>query len=212
MKICAKKGDLYEEDIIRTNAQIEKIIQIKHDIMNDILCIKELLEDDKNQEALEYCRKVAGEINHTFSPINTNNPLLNAVVNVMQYKALECNISMRTIIIDEIMEYNNDKDLVAVISNMCDNAIEYLEDKEIQFKDILLRIERYRGYVFITCRNKIEKSVLSDNPQMKSSKKETQFHGRGSKIIKEIAEKNAGRVFYYEDENYFYVQVTLKGR
>ena len=60
--------------------------------------------------------------------------------------------------------------------------------------------------------NKIEDSVISNNPQMKSSKKEDSFHGRGSRIIKEIAEKNAGKVDYYEEENYFYVQVLLKGR
>ena len=207
-----QKGELYEEDIIKTNDQIERIIQIKHDIINNISCIKELLKEGKTQEALEYCRVISDEINRTISPINTNNPLLNAVVNVMQEKALESNISMRTIILDEIMDYHNNKDLVSIISNMSDNAIEYLEERDILCKDILLRIERYHGYIFITCRNKIEDSVISNNPQMKSSKKEDSFHGRGSRIIKEIAEKNAGKVDYYEEENYFYVQVLLKGR
>ena len=207
-----QKGELYEEDIIKTNDQIERIIQIKHDIINNISCIKELLEEGKTQEALKYCRVISDEINRTISPINTNNPLLNAVVNVMQEKALERNISMRTIILDEIMDYHNNKDLVSIVCNMCDNAIEYLEERDILCKDILLRIERYHGYIFITCRNKIEDSVICNNPQMKSSKKEDSFHGRGSRIIKEIAEKNAGKVDYYEEENYFYVQVLLKGR
>lgn len=52
--------------------------------------------------------------------------MLNAVINVEQEKAVALNINFSIQIADEMIEFSENSDIVSIIGNMCDNAIEYL--------------------------------------------------------------------------------------
>ena len=51
--------------------------------------------------------------------------------------------------------------------------------------------------------NTIEKSVLSENHSLKTSKSRLQGHGYGIKTIKQIAEKYNGSADFYEKDNIY---------
>ena len=52
-------------------------------------------------------------------------------------------------------------------------------------------------------------SVLSDNPELNTSKPDASSHGYGVKTIKSIAEKYNGHASFYEENNKFVCQVNL---
>ena len=59
-------------------------------------------------------------------------------------------------------------------------------------------------------KNSLDKSVISHNPELKTTKKDKLNHGLGTSIIKDIANKYDGRYDYYEIDNTFCCSVILK--
>ena len=116
--------DLYEHNILQSNVQIEKISRIKHDMKNNLLCIDNLISNKKYQDAQKICGEVSKNLKAIYTPIDTKNPLLNAVINVEQEKAVALNINFSIQIADEMIEFSENSDIVSIIGNMCDNAIE----------------------------------------------------------------------------------------
>ncbi len=58
--------------------------------------------------------------------------------------------------------------------------------------------------------NSIETSVLTDNENLETSKKDKELHGIGIKTIKEIVKKYDGMIQFYEEEKEFCCHILLK--
>ena len=84
---------------------------------------------------------------------------------------------------------------------MLDNAIEACE-KEAQ-PELYVSISRKRGYEVIFLKNKVEKSVLQQNPGLESTKEEKAVHGMGIQQIREIVERYEGMCDFFEEDGYF---------
>ena len=145
-----------------------------------------------------------------YTPINTNNPVLNAVLNVEMEKAKKNGISFRTEINDEMIEFKNNTDLISLIGNMCDNAIEYLSSCSDSIKYMELSIARHNDYFIISCKNKIDSSILADNPDLITSKTDKAKHGKGLLIIKDVVNKYNGNVSFQETSGCFIINVILE--
>lgn len=208
--LSEQKEKLYEENVLQTHNQIEKIAKIKHDMKNRLLCIEKLINDDKYIEAKELCGDILDNLSGIYTPLNTNNPLLNAIVNVELEKAVSQKIIFTVEINDSLTDLANEHDIISIIGNLCDNAIEYLSSVPSDLRQMSLEIASHNKYYIITCKNKILKSVLNENPQLKSNKKDFDLHGKGTEIIKNIAIKYNGDTKIYEENGFFCSSVILK--
>lgn len=100
----------------------------------------------------------------------------------------------------------NDVDISILLSNLLDNAI---EGCDLSDPNISLDMERKGTFIYIAVKNKIASSVLKDNPELKTIKKDKREHGFGIKSIKSIAEKYNGNVEFNEKNGYFVAQVWI---
>ena len=91
---------------------------------------------------------------------------------------------------------------------MCDNAIEYLSDKQV--KKMFVRFDKKGAYYIITVKNSIEQSVLSDNPNLITCKEDRVFHGNGIPSVKKIAEYYNGCTNFIEKDNMFISKIMLE--
>jgi hypothetical protein len=73
-----------------------------------------------------------------------------------------------------------------------------------------LAVSSYKGYCYITCKNTIEKSVLSVNPQLSTTKNDSVNHGKGMKILTDVAKKYGGEVLFKEQEDELSVSVIIR--
>lgn len=208
--LSEQREELYKENVLQTNSQIEKISKIKHDMKNNLMCIDKLMSEEKINEAKKLCNNVFNNLLVVYTPLNTENPLLNAIVNVELEKAISNGIQFKLNINNELKELSNTSDIVSIIGNLCDNAIEYLCTVPEEIRKMSLDISIHGKYNIITCRNRILKSVLEDNSSLKSSKQDLDFHGKGTEILKNIAQKYDGDTRIYEEDSYFYCSVILK--
>lgn len=208
--LSEQRERLYEENVIQTNEQIEKIAKIKHDMKNNLMCIDKMISDEKLNEAKNLCNNLQNHLSGIYTPLNTENLLLNAIVNVELEKASTNDIDFVIDIKDELMNLANSHDIVSIIGNLCDNAIEYLitvPDKERQMK---LEILTHNNYYIITCKNKVINSILLENPNLLSNKGDSCFHGKGTQILKNIAYKYDGSIKNYEENDYFCSSIIIK--
>ena len=88
-------------------------------------------------------------------------------------------------------------DFSALLSNLLDNAI------EANPTEISVVISQRRGYETILVKNTISKSVLTENPDLKTTKSDGTSHGMGIPQIKAITEKYGGMCDFYEEDGYF---------
>lgn len=216
----SKNLDLqYQYDHLRTEYQSrcdqqremealhENTRRLKHDMKNHIMVIASYLNNGEIEQAKEYLSVVLDNLNRVYSYIQTGNAVMNYVINSKLEYAQNCGIPFKAEIENLSFAQMGSVDFAAALSNVLDNAIEasmYASEKLIY---VLIR--KKRGYDTITVKNKIDKSVLSENPDLISTKPESDCHGCGIKQIKAIAEKYDGMVDIYEKEGMFCISMMI---
>ena len=108
--------------------------------------------------------------------------------------------------IDDLSDIK-ETDLASLIGNILDNAVE--AEEKVADKRIELHFFNQNDNRVIICKNSIERSVLADNKELKTSKKQKTGHGFGHQIIADIAAKYNGMSDFFEDNNMFCVQIIL---
>lgn len=209
LQLSKLRADMYENNIINSNKQIEEMSKVKHDINNQLACIDELIVNNNSDEAHKICEELMEKMRTIYTPINTENPILNAVLNVELEKAKNNNIDFKIDINDDLFEFKNNTDLISLIGNLCDNSIEYLSKCSEQTRKMDLSINKHNHYKIISCKNRIVSSVLQNNPNLDTDKSDKTNHGKGLSIVKDIAKKYNGNIEYQENEGYLIITVVL---
>lgn len=209
--LSKQREEMYKSSVLSANVNIEKISQIKHDISNNTMTISNLIKNGEFDKAQSMCDSIAENLSGAI-PIHTINPVLNAILNVEIEKANSQSIIF-TYEINDTLSFIKDVDIVSLIGNLCDNAIEYLISvPEPSLKKMSLSISAHKNFYYISCKNTIKESVLSDNPQMATSKKDRDLHGKGLPILQRIAESYSGEVRIKEESQEIIVSVIVRNQ
>ena len=136
--LSEQRADLYEKNIINSNRQIENTAKIRHDMKNSVACIDTLIMKGKYDEAHKICQEMTDKFSVVGSIVNTDNLLLNAVLNVELEKARLNGISVKLNISDDMRIFRNGSDIISIIGNLLDNAISYLSCQNIENKKCIL--------------------------------------------------------------------------
>lgn len=210
--LSEQKANLYKQNIISSNSQIETIKLLKHDMKNNISCIDVLIEEENYDEAHNICHSLTNKYTSIGTIVNTENYLLNAVLNVEIEKAKSYEIPVKISITNDLKMFKNSSDIISLIGNILDNAISYLSKNKVKNNEINFSTGYEGSYSVIKCRNNILDSVLFNNPSLKTDKKDKDNHGKGITIINSIAHKYNGDVIIKERNKEFIITVILDNR
>lgn len=210
--LSEQKANLYKQNIISSNSQIETIKLLKHDMKNNISCIDALIEEENYDEAHNICHSLTNKYTSIGTIVNTENYLLNAVLNVEIEKAKSYGIPVKLSITNDLKMFKNSSDIISLIGNILDNAISYLSKNKVKNNEINFSTGYEGSYSVIKCRNNILDSVLFNNPSLKTDKKDKDNHGKGITIINSIAHKYNGDVIIKERNKEFVITVILDNR
>ena len=105
--------------------------------------------------------------------------------------------------------YLKDTDIVSILSNLIDNAIENCDKcKNKKTINIMLKIDNADNFI-ISVKNTIPSKYKFDKNNIVSSKKDKMKHGYGIKNIIKIVEKNHGHYDFECNENEFWFSVII---
>ncbi|MCM1009109.1 MAG: GHKL domain-containing protein [Ruminococcus flavefaciens] len=199
----------YSRQYIKNAAVEYDVLQkLRHDFKDNYSVIYSLFSENKTDKGLKFINNCIDTLAETEVFINTDNDIVNAVINTKLSAAKSLGIECTCLSVKKI-DGIEDSDLCRLLSNMLENAVAACMKSRAEHRCINLRIsfDEY-NYIF-NLKNTIDTSVLDKNPALKTTKSDSKLHGFGTKIIQDIAEKYNGQCDFYEERNYFCCNVTL---
>lgn len=208
LKIQNIQNTYNKQYIENAKMEYEVMRKLRHDSMNIYSLLEDYISNGKYEEAKNYLSEIYSIANDKRIFIDTSNLALNSIVNakLSMAKSLSINTSC---IIEDITYYMSDIDLCRMLSNMLDNAIQYLSNIDSDNKELLLKICTKDERIIFLVRNTIQGSVLQKNPELSSCKEDETEHGFGVSVIKEIAGRYDGSAQFYEESGYFCCVVSI---
>ena len=171
----------------------ETMRQFRHDYKSHLFCIDALVVEKNYAELHQYLEELHQLPMETTEMIPyTKNNSLNLVLNQKRKTADKAGVDFQ-IQADMDADYSGKVqiyDLNALLSNLCDNAIEAAS--KVKNGKICLRLMKKKAYLKIEMENSTSGNVLEENPQFETSKKNKELHGMGIKIIKNIVKTYDG--------------------
>ena len=179
----------------------ENVRRIKHDMKNHLMVIASYLNGGDYESARTYTSQILDKPNAVHSYIKTGNSLLNHILNEKLNKAREKGISVKAEIENLSFAQMESLDFSALLSNILDNAIEACHNENSPEFEVM--ISQRRGYETILVKNKISSSVLTENPELSTTKADGTSHGMGIPQIRAITAKYSGMCDFYEEDGFF---------
>ena len=170
--------------------------------------IEGLIDSEEKEKCKKYVRELSLSNGFNTSLIYSENKVLDYLINAKLGNIKDTKIIISGSIGD--LSDINDTDLVCLMGNILDNAIEAVDKiKRVSEKRIELLFLRQNSNRIIICKNTVDVSVLSANSELISTKSDKQSHGLGTKIIAKIVNDYGGMVDYFEEFDMFGIQVVL---
>lgn len=185
----------------------ENTRRLKHDMKNHILVLASYLSENKVEEAKSYLSEILDKLNKVYTYIETGNSILNYCMNTKLQLAHQKQIEVKAEIENLAFQRLKSIDFTALLLNLLDNAIEACEKESVKYMEV--SIQKKRGYEMIVVKNQIAQSVLTDNPELQSTKQDMSSHGYGMVQIKDIVSRYDGMIDIYEEKSMFCVAVAF---
>ena len=203
LNIQANNQILYFE---RIKDDIDRQRSLSHEYNNQLECINTLLSDNNLDELKNYMSEVTNKVRHDSDYIDTNNAIVNAVINTKYYEATEKDITFIFFINDLSKLTIDSDDLVILLANSLNNAIEACQnckDRVIKLKIVLVENE-----LIISVSNTYN-NVRKKNNEYLTTKSDYQSHGFGIKNMERIVDRNDGIISVKNDEKQFYLSIMI---
>jgi signal transduction histidine kinase len=205
LEIQVKEQKTMLEDMANIGSEIKKA---EHDIKHHLSSVAGLIENDESGEALTYIKELLHNYeSNIFKYIFVDNSIVNSILNFKIGRCRKSGIDIK-IDIETDFEGFSEIDLCVLISNLLDNAIEASEN--VHSPKIILTIKNENNYLYVSVKNRIEKSVLDNNNTLKTTKNDNSNHGFGLYSITQVAHKYDGMKKIYEENGCFVVDIWLK--
>ena len=177
--------------------QNQDLMIYAHDTKNHLTAIKSLNTDvqiekyiNKMLESLATYSKVSHSGNHTLDVI------INKYITECEIKGVSFTFDIRL----KNLEYVEDYDLVTILGNLLDNALESAEKSEK--REISLSTDYRNTYDVLIISNSCDNPPKSVNTKLLTTKSDKKFHGVGLKSVSKALKKyNGDYDWEYDSEN-----------
>jgi len=177
-----------------------------HDYLNHLQVMLMLAREGKLSDEIQYIEEQIGQEMHSVDIIDTGNTLINAVLNIKYLEAKEKGIVI-PIIADNLTSLQiSDSDLVTILTNILDNAIEAVQ--KCDDKRIVLKIIKENSMLLIDASNPYI-GQIPDTESIRTSKQDKDNHGYGIANIRHTVAANNGNCFIETQDGIFHITIAI---
>lgn len=199
------KLQLYEA--ISQKVQIQR--RVSHEYKNQLTCMQSLCEREEYEELGRYLEQINGEVLHDLDYIDTNQVFVNAVLNAKYEEALQKHILVVCKVNDLSGLTMSTSDLVVLLSNLFNNAIEACVKCEGE-RSMKLKCVHEESELILSIKNTYDGELHKVGEHFCTTKvKERESHGIGLKNVVQIIEKNNGYYAIEYTENEFQISIVI---
>ena len=188
-KLSDSRNSHYEA-MMKSNFELRRV---RHDMKNHLLAVRNLAENSDREGLLGYLDSISEEIDNTAPPYRSGNDIADAIIADKRSKASKRGLELA--ITGDLAGLNIEAaDLVTILSNLLDNAIEavsrlYGNDLTSENKRIELEFLKNSNFIFMVERNMSAEKV---NTVVFKSSKNSPDHGFGIYNIRRSVRKYGG--------------------
>lgn len=194
LALLQKENELYSRQCEIMQSSTEDLQAFRHDMSNQLIILNHLLEEGKDEEAKRQLNQLSHFIKGKVIYSTSGNTIIDGLVNYKLQSAASENIKVKTeIVVPEQLNIDI-ADLITVVGNLLDNALEALKKVDRERRILTIKIvfsqERLIGRITNTYCGEIYKK----DDKILTSKKEKQKHGYGLSNVEKIIKKYNGYI------------------
>lgn len=202
-----------QTDMYRSISEnLDKQKRRTHEYKNQIVCIESLLTKKEYEQCENYIKNINNDLNKETDVINTNNVIVNAILNTKYQEMTDKGIVFAFRVNDLSQIGISDEDVVTILANLLNNAIEACEDCSDK-KIIKLKFVCEEDRVIISVKNTYGRPIQYENDEFVTSKSiNPEEHGIGIKNIVSVINRYNGShaIKVMEDEFFFSIVIPLR--
>lgn len=182
---------------------LENLKLLRHDLKNHLLLV--------GQETSYGC-KLMEKIEVSDKYIESGNELFNMLVYEKIAAAQQLGIDVKIFLSAGDINFLDDLDICSIFGNILDNALEACEQfSDRSGKNIELEVTTIQDFLMIVLVNDCPKTVSTScgSQALKSTKKQTGFHGIGLVSLKKSVEKYGGNCSYKQTDGRFETKIII---
>ena len=207
LELLEKERNYYLNQAELANEHIREIGKFKHDIKNHLLALDAIMQRDNN-EAKDYITALENKITSEEIYSQSGNVAVDSVINYKLSKAANKNINVTSkIVIPEKINIDT-KDMITIIGNLLDNAIEAAE-KVGNKKYVSIRMEFKPGILVIEVSNSYDGQIKTENGEFITDKTDKKSHGLGIENINDALKKYENSLDFSYTEQDFHAKVII---
>lgn len=165
-----------------------------HDIKKHINILKQFDQLGEYNEMHDYICELDSEIEKNSNTIQTNQKVLNLVINQKVDLINTNGIKLKLDVDDSDLSFLSTYEQNVIYSNLLDNSIESCLKLE-GVRNIIFKIKTNKNYIIIKTVNSCSEIFLKDN-MLITSKSNVEEHGFGMNNIIKIVDKHGGKLNY----------------
>lgn len=161
--------------------------QLTHDFTNQLTALKVMLSQNDVPQAQQYLDELLPDVYACTQVVHTGNPLVDAILSEKYEKAASLGLSMRFMLSNLKNIPLSQKDIVVVLSNLLDNALEVATT--IPASEIQIKLQQGDNDFVLSVRNRVRETVLIENNMPPPTSKSQPGHGVGLSNVINVLKK-----------------------
>ena len=193
LKAAEQKNEAEMQYLSLLEEKNQQMQIMAHDYKNHIFALSQMSDIS---EIKSYIEKISGEIQKVGKGCESGNHTLDIILNKYVAECERKGISFEYDVSLANLCFVDDFDLVNIVSNLLDNALEAAEQSTE--KKITLNTAKVNTYDSLTVINSCD---IPPDKELKTTKKNKQLHGLGIKSIQKAVKKYDGELAWKYEEN-----------
>lgn len=197
-------GQLELYNSMRENYNIQR--QRTHEYKNQIVCMDMLMKKKDYSKLEDYIGNISDGLDAQLDMVDTNNDVVNAIFNAKYYEAIKNDVLV-VLKINDLSDIKiSDNDIVTILSNLLDNAIEAAKQCDIGKRIVKIKMLYEDAVLSIAVSNSYKaEPVLTEDGYIRTTKKDREEHGWGMRNVVATLEKyNAEYIIDYKNGEFVF--------
>lgn len=179
-----------------------------HEFKNHMSCMASLAKHGEIERLNDYISNIQDNMDREHDLFDANHRLINRILNTKFLEACQKNILLIIKANDLSGVDMEDQDLVILLSNLLNNAMEACE--QCEKKVIKLKMVKEHDWLTVSVSNSYEQEPIKEAGKFITTKTENaQYHGLGIENIKDVVNKYEGTYLIKNENNQFQFMILL---
>lgn len=173
---------------MRENYNIQR--QRTHEYKNQIVCMDMLMKKKDYSKLEDYIGNILDGLDAQLDMVDTNNDVVNAILNAKYYEAIKNDV-LFVLKINDLSDIKvSDEDIVTILSNLLDNAIEAAKQCNVGKRTVKIKLLSEDDVLTIAVSNTYKtEPMLTEDGYIRTTKNNKEEHGWGIRNIVATLEK-----------------------